>query len=553
MDSRQTEGEETGETGEDVFDDSPPSPSPSSPALQERRLIIIGKTGNGKSSVGNLLLGKPHFPVGFSMTSTTGCASSGTANFRGWAITVLDTPDLSNMACMDEDEAQREVSRWQALTSPKVHAILLAVRCDVRYTREEYEIFLQMKKQWGGKPLTRRLVVAFTFGDRQDRDIEEDLKRVCPELKSVLKEASDRYMVFNDMDSPEGKHAQALRLMRLVDRLDAQVLKKEERRLLTGFQVCPQGPGCPAPPSSPQQRLFSGGSTSSRGSTGVDPDCIKLVLVGRPGTGKSSTGNTILGRAAFAVHHRVIEPIHESQMEEVEINGKLVQVVDTPGLLQKQTAPGDGKEQGHGQEDRATQDYHRQGRRASQLLSPGPHALLYVVRHRNVTQEDLAGFRTLRQTLGQGLSHHTIVALVGGPQGSALHAGHCPEEEKEEEEEKESGGGQCPTLEDGRRSSTSQPMEDGRRSSATEGAQAAEGEAFQTLLKEAGNKLWLVSNAEVPVVGARERQVDVLMGLVRGILNNSGGDCFYANQAAARRMSNDETKAQARKGSCWFL
>ena len=67
-----------------------------------------------------------------------------------------------------------------------------------RYTAEEYAIYRQLQRLWGDNTLQHRLVVAFTFADRQDAPIEEELKTVCPELKKVLREARHRYVVFNN-------------------------------------------------------------------------------------------------------------------------------------------------------------------------------------------------------------------------------------------------------------------------------------------------------------------------------------------------------------------
>ncbi|KAL8612096.1 hypothetical protein ACOMHN_013975 [Nucella lapillus] len=489
----------------------------------EIRLILIGKTGNGKSTLGNLLLGQQYFRTGFSMTSTTVTAAVGYGKFRGRNIKVLDTPDISNLEDVDDDRAQQNVSSWKGLTSPQAHVILLAVRCDVRYTREEHQIYLQLKRLWGGNALCRRLIVAFTFGDRQDKDLGEELKGVCPELKQVLRDASQRYVLFNNNDrdsSPEGKERQVVTLLKMVEKLDAEVLKQEERRLLGQVQVCPPGPYChpdPHPHHDPQpshpliRRSSSSGSTSSTGS--VRLDCIKLVVVGKPGTGKSSTGNTILGRATFPVRHSIRETIHVSHMEEVDLDGQLIQVIDTPGL---QNSPRD-----------KDNDYQQERKRASQLLSPGPHALLYVIRHREVTQDDLQGYRTLKQGLGQGLSHHTILVLVGeaSPGGSSSSLSGPPPHDLDE-------------------------------------AQREEGEVFPVLLQEAGGKLWAVSNVEVDPE-ARQRQLNDLMVLLRGILNNSGGDYFRGDQAARQepgdisaaggRWSSKEERQEGKRTSCWFL
>ena len=62
-------------------------------------------------------------------------------------------------------------------------------------------------------------MVAFTFGDRQDEDLGRELQLVCAELKSVLKDTSHRYVLFNDRDSQQGKGQQVKNLLELVQRL----------------------------------------------------------------------------------------------------------------------------------------------------------------------------------------------------------------------------------------------------------------------------------------------------------------------------------------------
>ncbi|KAK7504003.1 hypothetical protein BaRGS_00004735 [Batillaria attramentaria] len=165
---------------------------------QELRLVLIGKTGNGKSTLGNILLGRQLFPTGRSIASTTLKLVTESGNVQGKRLKVFDTPDVSNMD-LSEDEAQREVAAWKTMTSPDAHATLLAVRCDVRYTREEHQIFLLLKKLWGGNSLCKRLV--------------------CPELQSVLKDAGRRYVVFNNNASEEEKTERVLQLLQVVENM----------------------------------------------------------------------------------------------------------------------------------------------------------------------------------------------------------------------------------------------------------------------------------------------------------------------------------------------
>ena len=206
-----------------------------------------------------------------------------------------------------------------------------------------------------------------------------------------------------------------------------------------------------------------------------------------------------------------------------------MQVIDTPGL----------------QTGREESDYQRERRAASELAMPGPHALLFVLRHRHVTDDDLSGFRTLTQQLGQGLSHHTIVVLVGRPNDPV----------------RGSGSGSCLPPTSAHQQVSGVPPELPGRGGGGEGGGGGgveydEGMVFRALLEEAGGKLWVVDNT-MKDSRARQAQVDALLKTVYGILDNSGGNCFHGDQVAKEmaetRQAQEKGNNRAREGSCCFL
>lgn len=116
-------------------------------------------------------------------------------------LKVTDTPDVSNMS-LYESEPDKEIQNW-CTCHPDI--ILLTIRSDVRYTSEEFQTYQQIKRVLTQQYLCPRLVVAFTFPERLVNDLEEELKTAPTELRQVLNDAKDRYLVFREEDEEEMK------------------------------------------------------------------------------------------------------------------------------------------------------------------------------------------------------------------------------------------------------------------------------------------------------------------------------------------------------------
>ncbi|KAL8598208.1 hypothetical protein ACOMHN_043279 [Nucella lapillus] len=191
----------------------------------ECRLILIGRTGNGKSSAGNTLLGMAKFleSGGFSSETTT-CQMYRAERF-GIPVEVVDTPGFFDTNT-PEEQLVNDIRSCIGMVSPGPHAIALVI--GGRFTAEQVETVEHVRAVFGSKVMGHMLVI-FTFGDMLSRGqgegrcedvIEEKLEKAPQELRKLIKEDLDnRYVVFNNNGTLREKERQVRALLLMVRRI----------------------------------------------------------------------------------------------------------------------------------------------------------------------------------------------------------------------------------------------------------------------------------------------------------------------------------------------
>ncbi|KAH9330401.1 hypothetical protein KI387_002509, partial [Taxus chinensis] len=183
-------------------------------------LVLMGRTGNGKSATANSIIGKDVFSAGCSAGSLTKeCRLEKCTRKDGRIINMVDTPGL-----FDTDETleftQREIVKCIDLAKDGVHGVLLVVSAKKRFTPEEAETVDILQMLFGPRILNY-MVVIFTGGDKlekTDTSLEMFLEKAPKSLKELVRRCNSRAVLFDDKTtSLIRKEKQIIKLLEFVD------------------------------------------------------------------------------------------------------------------------------------------------------------------------------------------------------------------------------------------------------------------------------------------------------------------------------------------------